>query len=86
MIIVTPVTGIQRKIDAFIYEPIRLAILQSLIRSKGKTFTQLTDEVVKIIHTKCRTLKNQYPGKLSPYGLTWKQEGLWKLLPKGGKS
>lgn len=44
-----PATGTERKFDAAIYEPFKKAILQSLKGSKGKTFTELTDDVVKII-------------------------------------
>ena len=44
-----PVTGTERKFDTAIYEPIKAAILQSLKRSKGKTFTELSKDVVKII-------------------------------------
>lgn len=47
-----PETGTERKFDAAIYEPFKAAILQSLKGSKGKTFTDLTDDVVKIIRKK----------------------------------
>ena len=50
-----PVTGTERKFDAAIYEPVKAAILKSLKGSKGKTFTELTDDVVKKI-------KKQMPG------------------------
>ena len=52
-----PKTGSQFNIDAAIYEPFKAAILQSLKGSKGKTFTELTDEVVKIIHKKMPAFK-----------------------------
>ncbi len=61
IIVTHPVTGIQRKFDAVIYESIKLAILQSLKGSKGKTFTQLTDDVVKIIHKKMPDFKKSIP-------------------------
>jgi hypothetical protein len=54
-----PRTGSQFNIDAAIYEPFKAAILQSLKGSKaclpdsqGKTFNELTDDVVKIIRKK----------------------------------
>ena len=50
-----PVTGTIRKFDADIYEPVRAAILQSLKGSKGKTFTELTDDVI-------RTIRKKFPG------------------------
>ena len=45
-----PRTGTERKFDSSIYEPVKAAILQSLNGSKGKTFAELTNDVVKIIH------------------------------------
>lgn len=44
-----PITGTERKFDTAIYEPIKAAILQSLKGTKGKTFTELSIDVVKII-------------------------------------
>lgn len=44
-----PETGTERKFDAAIYEPFKAAILQSLKGSQGKTFTDLTENVAKII-------------------------------------
>ncbi len=56
-IVTHPVTGRERKFDAGIYEPFKAAILQSLKGSKGKTFTELTDDVVKIIRKKMPDFK-----------------------------
>ncbi len=42
----------EMKIDSFIYEPVKAAILQSLKGSKGKTFTELSNDVEKIIQKK----------------------------------
>lgn len=47
-----PRTGSQLNIDEKIYVPFKAAILQSLKGSKGKTFTELSDDVVKIIKKK----------------------------------
>lgn len=44
-----PVTGTEKKFDRAIYQPIKAAILQSLKGSKGKTFTELSKDVEKII-------------------------------------
>ena len=49
------------KIDSSIYEPFKAAILQSLKGSKGKTFTELTDDVVKIIKKKFSEFKGSTP-------------------------
>src|SRR5580765_3405425 len=49
VIVTYPATGTERKFDAAIYEPFRAAILKSLKGSKGKTFTELTEDVTEII-------------------------------------
>ena len=56
-----PATGTEKKFDAAIYEPFKAAILQSLKESKGKTFTQLADDVVKIIRKKMPAFKGSIP-------------------------
>ncbi len=60
-IVTHPVTGTKRKFDAAIYEPVKSAILQSLKGSKGKTFTELTDDVVKTIRKKMPGFKGSVP-------------------------
>jgi hypothetical protein len=52
-----PRTGSRLKIDSAIYKPIKAAILQSLKVSKGKIFTDLADDVVKIIRKKMPDFK-----------------------------
>jgi len=47
-----PRTGRQFSIDAAIYDPVKAAILQSLKGSKGKTFTELCEDVTTIIRKK----------------------------------
>ena len=47
-----PRTGNQFNVDESIYKPIKAAILQSLRGSKGKSFTELSDDVVKVIRKK----------------------------------
>ena len=56
-----PRTGSRFNIDAAIYEPIKAAILQSLKGSKGKTFTDLTDDVVRIMRKKMPGFKGSVP-------------------------
>ena len=51
----------EMKIDTAIYEPFNAAILQSLKGSKGKTFTELTDAVVKIIKKKIPLFDKSIP-------------------------
>jgi hypothetical protein len=61
IVVTHPVTGTKRNFDATIYEAIKAAILQSLKGSKGKTFTQLTDDVIKIIRKKMPGFKGSIP-------------------------
>ena len=56
-----PRTGSQFKIDNEIYAPFKAAILQSLKGSKGKIFSELTDDVVKTIRKKMPGFKGSVP-------------------------
>jgi hypothetical protein len=60
-VITHPVSRREMKIDAEIYVPIKAAILQSLKGSMGKTFTELSGEVVKIIKKKQPGFKGSVP-------------------------
>ena len=60
-VITNPRTKREVKIDSSIYEPFKAAILQSLNGSKGKTFSDLTDDVVKIIKKKFPEFKGSIP-------------------------
>ena len=61
IIVTHPETGTERKLDVAIYEPVKTAIIQSLKGSKGKTFTELTDDVVKIIRKKMPGFNKSIP-------------------------
>ena len=81
-----PRTGSQFNIDAAIYEPFKAAILQSLKGSKGKTFTQLTDDVVKIIHKKMPAFKKSIPWYTISIRLDLETRGIVEtFIEKGGK-
>jgi len=56
-----PRTRRETKIDTTIYEPFKAAILKSLKGSKGKTFTELTDDVVKTIKKTFPEFKGSKP-------------------------
>ena len=56
-----PRTGREYDIDESIYKPFKAAILQSLKTGKGKTFTELTDDVVKVIRKKIPGFKKSIP-------------------------
>ena len=60
-VITHPRSRRETKIDSSIYEPFKAAILQSLKGSKGKTFGELTDDVVKIIKKKSPSFKGSMP-------------------------
>ena len=60
-VITHPESRRETKIDSSIYEPFKAAILQSLKGSKGKTFSELTDDVVKIIRKKFSEFKGSFP-------------------------
>lgn len=61
IIVTHPQTGTERKFDAAIYEPVKAAIIQSLKGSKGKSFTELTDDVTTIIRKKMPGFKKSIP-------------------------
>lgn len=68
------------KINEVINKLISSAILQSLKGSKEKTFSELTEDVKKIIQKKFGILKIPSPGTLFLCGSTWNQGVLSKLL------
>ena len=60
-VITNPKTKRETKIDTRIYEPFKAAILKSLKGSKGKTFSDLADEVKKIIPITFPEFKGSIP-------------------------
>ena len=60
-VITHPESRRETKIDSSIYDPFKTAILQSLKGSKGKTFSELTDDVVKNIKKKSPSFKGSIP-------------------------
>jgi hypothetical protein len=80
-----PVTGTERKIDAAIYEPVKAAIVQSLKGSKGKTFTALTDDVVKIISKKIPGFKGSIPWYTISIRLDLESKGIVETFTEKGK-
>jgi hypothetical protein len=61
VIVTYPGTGTERRMDAAIYNPFKSAIIQSLKKTSGKTYTEITDEVVKAIHKKMPGFKGSIP-------------------------
>ena len=80
-----PVTGTERKFDSTIYEPVKAAILQSLKGSKGKSFTELTDDVVKIIRKKMPGFKGSVPWYTISVRLDLETRGIVETFVEKGK-
>jgi len=80
-----PRTGREMKIDATVYEPIKAAILQSLKGSKGKTFTDLSDDVVKIIKKKMPEFKKSIPWYTISILLDLQTRGIVETFTEKGK-
>ena len=60
-VVTNPRTRRETKIDTYVYDPFEAAILKSLKGSKGKTFTDLTDDVVKTIRKSFSEFKGAIP-------------------------
>ena len=60
-VLTNPRTRRETKIDTSIYDPFKAAILKSLKGSKGKIFTDLTDDVVKTIRKTFPEFKGSIP-------------------------
>jgi hypothetical protein len=80
-----PRTGSEFTIDSAIYEPFKAAILQSLKASKGKTFTELTDDVVKIIKKKMPDFKKSIPWYTISIRLDLETRGIVETFVEKGK-
>ena len=85
VIVTHPLTGTERKFDATIYEPVKAAIIQSLKGSKGKTFSELTDDVVKIIRKKMPGFKGSIPWYTISIRLDLETRGLVETFIEKGK-
>ena len=84
-IVTHPVTGTERKFDSKIYEPVKAAILQSLKGSKGKTFTELSDDVVRIIKKKMPEFKGSIPWYTISVRLDLETRGIVETITEKGK-
>ncbi len=80
-----PRTGSQFTIDSKIYEPFKAAILQSLNGSPGKTFTDLTDDVAKIIKKKIPGFKKSIPWYNITIRLDLETRGIVETFSEKGK-
>ena len=80
-----PVTGTKMKFDAAIYEPVKAAILQSLKGSKGKTFSDLTDDVVATIRKKMPDFRRSIPWYTISIRLDLETRGIVETFIEKGK-
>ena len=80
-----PETKREMKFDSAIYEPVKAAILQSLKGSKGKTFTELTDDVVKIVRKKMPKFKGSIPWYTISTRLDLETRGIVETFVEKGK-
>lgn len=80
-----PETKRQMKVDAAIYEPVKAAILQSLKGSNGKTFRDLSDDVVKIIRKKMPGFKRSIPWYTISIRLDLETRGIVETFVEKGK-
>jgi hypothetical protein len=80
-----PRTGTQRKFESSVYEPFKAAILKSLRGSKGKTFTELTDDVVKIMRKKKPDFKGSVPWYTISIRLDLETRGIVETFVEKGK-
>ena len=80
-----PRTGSQFNIDDEIYVPFKAAILQSLKGSKGKSFSELTDDVAKIIRKKMPGFKRSIPWYTISIRLDLETKGIVETFTEKGK-
>lgn len=85
IIVTHPVTRTERKFDLSVYEPFKSAILQSLEGSKGKTFSELSDNVVKIIRKKMPEFKGSIPWYTISIRLDLETRGIVETFIEKGK-
>lgn len=85
-----PVSGRKIKIDSSVYKPFKAAILQSLKKSKGKTFTELSEDVASIISKKNPVpvtigIKRSVPWYVISIRLDLETKGLVETFTEKGK-
>ena len=85
VIVTHPETGTERKFDADIYELIKSAILQSLTGSNGKTFSELSDDVVNIVRRKTPSFNKSIPWYTISIRLDLETRGIVETFIEKGK-
>jgi len=85
IVVTHPRTRTEKKFHASIYEPFKAAIIQSLKRSEGKTFTELTDHVAKIIKKKIPGFKGSIPWYTISVRLDLETRGVVETFTEKGR-
>ncbi|MEO6612492.1 MAG: hypothetical protein ABIT05_07125 [Chitinophagaceae bacterium] len=85
IIVTHPLTGTERKMDAVIYNNVKDAILKSLQKSREKTFTELTDDVVKTVRKKMPSFKGSIPWYTISIRLDLETRGIVETFTDKGK-
>jgi hypothetical protein len=85
IILTHPDTGTEMKIDREIYDPFKAAIIQSLKGNKGKTFTELTDNVGQIIRKKMPDFKRSIAWYTISIRLDLETKGIVETFTEKGK-
>jgi hypothetical protein len=80
-----PHTRREMKMDAETYARFKEAILQSLKGSRGKTFTELTDDVAKIFKKKWPQFKGSVPWYTISVRLDLETRGIVETFTEKGK-
>lgn len=81
-----PSTGTERKMDAAIYEPVKAAIIRCLEGSKGKSFTDLSEEVTAIIRKKMPAFKGSIPWYTISVKRDLESRGIVEAFKEKGKT
>jgi hypothetical protein len=80
-----PVTGTKKKFDISVYTGFKAAILESLGKSKGKTFSDLADNVTRIIRKKMPDFKGSVPWYTISVRLDLETRGILETFNEKGK-
>ena len=84
-ILTHPRTNREFEIDLSIYNPFKEAILESLKKGNAKTFTELTDDVVKTIRKKMPDFKGSIPWYTISILLDLQTRGIVETFSEKGK-
>lgn len=80
-----PRSGRELEIDKTVYDPIKTAIMQSLEGSRGKTFAELTDEVIKTVRRKNPRFSGSIPWYAISIRLDLETKGIVETFDEKGK-